>query len=103
VKLKERRPKERRPQEKRQEVRMECHKSVEVMMLNSEPLLMTALNYSMKGVGITGSVYQIIPRVGEELNVSFMLGVTTSRQVNIHGIVKYINLDGGMYYLGLGL
>ncbi len=90
-------------QDKRQEARIACNKSVQVMMANSPPLLMTALNYSMSGVGITGSIYQVIPHVGEQLNVSFTLDATELRQVNINGIVKYINLEGGVYYLGLGL
>ena len=90
-------------QEKRQEMRIACNKPVQVMMANSTPLLMTALNYSMSGVGITGSIYQLIPHVGEQLNVRFTLDATELRQVNINGTVKYINLDGGVYYLGLGL
>lgn len=90
-------------QDKRQEVRIACNQSVQVLMSSSPPLLMTALNYSMGGVGITGSIYQLIPHVGEQLNVSFTLDATALRQVNITGFVKYINLDGGVYYLGLGL
>lgn len=90
-------------QDKRQEMRIACNKRVQVIMANSNSLLMTALNYSMSGVGITGSIYQMIPHVGEQLNVSFTLDTTDSRQVNINAVVKYINLDGGVYFLGLGL
>lgn len=90
-------------QDKRKETRIACNQSVQVLMANSAPLLMTALNYSMNGIGITGSIYQLIPHVGEQLNVSFTLDATALRQVNIHGFVKYINLQGGVYYLGLGL
>ncbi len=90
-------------QDKRKETRIACNQSVEVQMVNGAPLLMRALNYSMNGVGITGSIYQLIPHVGEQLNVSFTLDAAKLRQVNINGIVKYINLQGGVYYLGLGL
>jgi len=89
-------------QNKRQEMRIACNKSVQVLMANNTSLLMTVLNYSMNGVGISGSIYQQIPHVGEQLNVSFILNTTSSRQVDINGVVKYINLDGGVYYLGVG-
>ena len=69
-------------------------------MSDATSVEMTALNYCMGGVGVTGSMYQVIPQVGEQLNVNFTLD---SRQVNINGVVKYINLEGGLYYLGLGL
>jgi len=90
-------------QDKRQEMRIACNKSVQVIMANSTTLLMKALNYSMSGVGITGSIYQAIPHVGEQLNVSFTLDTADSRKININGVVKYINLEGAEYYLGLGL
>ncbi len=88
---------------KRRETRIACKQSVQVIMENNAPVEMTALNYSMSGVGITGSIYQLIPHVGEQLNVSFTLDAANTRQVKINGVVKYINLDGGMYYMGLGL
>ena len=87
----------------RLEKRIECNKPVQVIMSDATSLVMTALNYSMGGIGITGSIYQVIPHVGEQLNVSFTLDTADSRQVNVNGIVKYINLDGSTYYMGLGL
>ena len=86
--------------DKRIEARIKCNKPVQVLLSDATSLVMTALNYSMGGVGITGSIYQIIPNVGEQLNVNFTLD---NRQVNINGTVKYINLEGSVYYLGLGL
>ncbi len=86
--------------DKRSETRINCHKTVQVIMSDATSVEMIALNYCMGGVGVTGSMYQVIPQVGEQLNVNFTLD---SRQVNINGVVKYINLEGGLYYLGLGL
>lgn len=88
---------------KRQEVRIDCEKQIKVKSSNESTMSMTALNYSMKGVGITGTIYQAIPHVGEELNINFTLDSDSERKVNVTGIVKYINLDGGAFYLGLGL
>ena len=88
---------------KRSEARIDCKKPIDVVTSNDISMVMTALNYSMGGVGITGSIYQAIPHVGEQLNVNFTLDSENSRQVDINGIVKYINLDGGIFYLGLGL
>lgn len=88
---------------KRTETRIGCNKPIKVIMADDTSMLMTALNYSMGGVGATGSIYQVIPQVGEQLNMHFTLDTMNSREVNINGIVKYINLEGGMYYLGLGL
>lgn len=88
---------------KRSEMRMNCNKPIKVTTEDETSMLMTALNYSMGGVGITGSIYQAIPQVGEQLKVNFTLGGDNFRQVNIDGTVKYINLDGGIFYLGVGL
>lgn len=88
---------------KRSEVRIDCNKPIEVVTSNEVSMLMTALNYSMGGVGITGSIYQAIPHVGEQLNIHFTLDSENTRQVDINGFVKYINLNGGTFYLGLGL
>jgi len=89
--------------DKRSEARIECKQSVQVIMPDNTQLDMTALNYSMGGVGIKGSVYQVIPHVGDKLKIHFTLDAKNSRQVDISGIVKHINLDGGTYYLGLGV
>lgn len=88
---------------KRSEMRINCNKAIQVVTSNDIAMNMTALNYSMGGVGITGSIYQVIPHVGEQLKVNFTLDTASSRQVNIDGTVKYINFIGGIYYLGLGL
>ena len=89
--------------DKRCEKRIDCSKQVQVIMSDATSVQMTALNYSMGGIGITGSIYQVIPHVGEQLTVNFTLDAKKARQVNISGTVKYINLDGSTYYLGLGL
>jgi len=88
---------------KRNETRIGCNKPIKVVMPDNSSMLMTALNYSMGGVGATGSIYQVIPQVGEQLKMNFTLNAANSREVKINGIVKYINLEGGVYYLGLGL
>lgn len=88
---------------KRSEIRIDCNKPIQVVTSNETAIEMTALNYSMGGVGITGSIYQIIPHVGEQLKVNFTLDAANLRQVNLDGIVKHINFNGGEYYLGLGL
>ncbi len=89
--------------DKRSEVRISCKQPVQVTMWDNTKILMTALNYSMSGVGISGSVYQIIPHVGEELKIHFTLETSGSREINVAGIVKHINLEGGIYYLGLAV
>ncbi|MBN4080223.1 PilZ domain-containing protein [Beggiatoa alba] len=88
---------------KRQESRIKCNKPVEVIMSDKTRLAMTALNYSMRGVGVTGSIFQVIPYIGEQVKVSFTLEANDPRQVCITGYVKYIKFDGGVYYLGLGV
>ena len=88
---------------KRSEMRIRCDKPIQVIMSDETKMLMTALNYSMGGVGLIGSVYQVIPHVGEQLKVHFTLNGADARQVDVSGIVKYINLNGGTYYLGLGV
>lgn len=88
--------------DKRCEARIACKQPVQVVMSDSTTIFMTALNYSMGGVGISGSVYQIIPHVGEELEVHFTLSAG-SREINVAGTVKHISLDGGVYYLGLAI
>lgn len=87
---------------KRNETRIACNKPIQVITSDETSIQMTALNYSMGGVGITGSIYQVIPHVGEQLNVHFTLDAAKLRQVNIDGIVKHINFNDGVYYLGLG-
>ena len=89
-------------QNKRQEMRIACNKSVQVIMATNTSISMTVLNYSMRGICISGSIYHQIPLIGEQLSVSFILNTMTSRQVDINGVVKYINLDGGVYYMGVG-
>mgnify|MGYP002266147488 CR=1 FL=1 len=88
---------------KRNEMRIGCNKLIKVVMSDGTSMLMTVLNYSMGGVGVTGSIYQVIPQIGEQLKMNFTLDAGNSREVKISGIVKYINLEGGVYYLGLGL
>ena len=88
---------------KRSEMRIDCNKSIQVVTSDKTIIKMTALNYSMSGVGITGSIYQVIPHVGEQLKVNFTLDAANLREVNIRGIVKHIDFNGGEYYLGLGL
>lgn len=89
--------------DKRSEMRIGCNKPIKVVTSDETSMLMTAMNYSMGGVGITGSIYQFIPHIGEQLKINFTLDGVNDRQVNVDGIVKYINLDGGIYYLGLSL
>ena len=89
--------------DKRSEMRIDCNQPVQVWMQDNTSILMTAQNYSMKGVGISGSVYQVIPHVGEELRVHFKLEKAGAREIDVNGIVKHISLDGGVYYLGLAV
>jgi len=89
--------------DKRSEMRINCDQPVQVWMEDNTSILMTAQNYSMKGVGISGSVYQVIPHVGEELRVHFKLEKAGAREIDVNGIVKHISLDGGVYYLGLAI
>lgn len=89
--------------DKRSEARILCNQSVQVIMSDNTSIVMTALNYSMSGVGICGSVYQIIPHVGEELKIHFTLEAAGCREINVAGIVKHINLNGGIYNMGLAI
>jgi len=89
--------------DKREEMRIACHQPVQVWMSDNTSIIMTALNYSMKGIGISGSVYQVIPHVGEELRIHFKLETSGAREIDVNGIVKHIHLDGGEYYLGLAV
>jgi len=88
---------------KRSETRIECNKPVSIQMFDKTTITVTALNYSMGGIGIMGSVYQIIPQIGEKLSVFFTLGSDDKKKLTIIGTVKHIHLDGARYYLGLGI
>lgn len=88
---------------KRSEARINCNKAVQVFLSDETQMNMTALNYSMGGIGVTGSVYQVIPQVGEKLRVLFTVGESSARNVDVSGTVKHINLNGGVYYLGIAL
>lgn len=88
--------------EKRKLTRIKSDKMVQVTLLRDTSIAMKMRDYSMAGVGITGPIYQAIPNMGDKLKVCFEVKLGSGfRTINVFGRVKYINLDGANYFLGL--
>ncbi len=89
-------------QERRKYTRLESKQEISVSNNAQQVWEMRVRDYSMRGVGIAGTIYTKLPSLGEKLSVKFAVKVNNNqRNINMTGTVRYIELQGVNFHMGL--